>query len=392
MPIAPEETIQSIMAYWNVLEERGEKFTHWAGRCRPLRGWDACRFFIGVMLDQMQPAKRTWAAAEEFVKKARGNHWSPKTIWQHIAQMTIWELRRYCQFDPDNEYTGAYAGYNARRFPGWLRNNARIIVDQYELVENIWESDDLPGNNVQKIHEIHKRFAEFNGIGDNLANMAVFSLVRDHGYAGGRNSRRCLRIKFDTHVNRVLTKAILSGNPELISARQYVDILNTTLDSPADFDFALYTIGQDYCQYDTCNECPIHEHCNTYKDKEIHYYDKPELPVAFINQSNTCFQKFRILSFQLYYSSNNANQIVLDADEENIKQHDAGISVEMQNRLECSLRIENDRFVFSVMVCEDMKEPIENITVHPYISISEIVFAGQNTQGNIFIRLEGEPI
>lgn len=270
MSIAPPKTIKAIMSYYDYLQEIGEE-GRWAKRLRPLTDWDACKFFVGVMLDQRSPAERAWAASNEFVEK-RDKRWTPTTFWIHISKMSLSEVNDYCQFKPGGDYTGFYAGQNCYKFngkgsqKGWLRQNAKKIVNTYDgRVESIW-TDDLPVDNAEKILEIHSRFKEFQGIGSNLANMAVFALVRDRGYAGGIQSKKLLKIKFDVHVNRVITKAIISGNPQLGDAENYVEKLNGELDSPADFDLALYKIGQDYCQYDNCKECPIYNYCNTYKN------------------------------------------------------------------------------------------------------------------------------
>lgn len=242
MSIAPEKTIKAVEAYYKTLEAECDPYTKWAQRKRPINEWKAIKFFIQVMLDQRQPVERAIAAAKEFVEKKDG-HWSVNTFWKHFAEMSIRDIKKYCQFNSESDYTGSYAGINANKFPHWLKKNAQIIADRYEIVENIWE-EDLPEDNEEKIKEIHKRFMEFEGIGEGLANMATFSLVKAHGYAGGIKSQKFLRIKFDTHVKRVVEKAILAGNEDLGSAKAYVRELNEKLDSPADFDQMLYKIGQ----------------------------------------------------------------------------------------------------------------------------------------------------
>lgn len=56
-----------------------------------------------------------------------------------------------------------------------------MIISKYESdVGNIW-------NYVrpEDVHVIYDRFLEFSGIGDALARMAQFILVREYGIAGG---------------------------------------------------------------------------------------------------------------------------------------------------------------------------------------------------------------
>lgn len=236
----------------------------WPKKIRERVGWDACQFFIFVMLDQMQRVERAEAAARDFIDK-RDKRWTPRTIWRNIAQMKLRQLENYCTFSVKNEheYEGAYAGYNANKFSGWLRKNARIINERYGVVENIWLKD-LPDEPSEKINELTRRFADFYGIGDNLANMAVSILVRDLGYAGSESSKKFLRIKFDVHVKRVVEKAILFGTEWQGNSKCYVKKLSEILDSPAEFDYAAFCIGKDFCMKDKCEECPICEQCNTY--------------------------------------------------------------------------------------------------------------------------------
>lgn len=261
MAIRTEDTIKAIEHYAKSIQRK------WKKRIVPLRGWNACKFFIGVMLDQRMLARRSWAAAQDFVDR-RYDFCPPqataKTFWQHVANIHL-NNKNIFKFTDENEwgYSRAYAGVNRDKFPIWLRNNANRIIEEYgSIVENIWEKD-LPDENEKRIEKLHERFEKFNGIGQNLANMAVFALVRDHGYAGGWGSRKYLRIKFDTHVKQVVTRAFLYGTSGVDNAEAYVKELNSKVQCPADFDFALYTIGQEYCfQEDPdCPECPIHESC-----------------------------------------------------------------------------------------------------------------------------------
>lgn len=274
MSIAPEKTIRAVEDFWQLLYDLEMEGTYWAKKLEPLTGWEACEFFIYVMLNQMQPEHRAWCAAEDCLKMLRGPKTTTfKTFWVNLANMNFNSLKRKLKFSVDNKYgyTGSYAGIKAKQFPRWLKKNANLIVEQYGVVENIWE--DLPNDNdEEKIQEMHARFAKFNNIGKNLANMAVFILVRDHGYAGGVKSKKFLKIKHDTHVDRVLSNAIISGNPELAPVESYIQKLNENLSSPADFDCALYNIGKKYCQYNNrpdskCSRCPIKDACNSYNNQ-----------------------------------------------------------------------------------------------------------------------------
>lgn len=396
MSIDPEKSLKAIMAYWQALADRNEPFTHWAGRRTTLEDWEAVRFFIGVMLDQRQPADRAWAASHEFVKKAKGCKWSPRTVWHRIAEMNVHEIRDFCQFEHDEKWRGAFAGINSRKFEGygrrrgWLRDNARKIIDEYEYVDNVW-NDDLPKDNGEQIAEIHRRLADFSGIGKNLANMAVFSLVRDHGYAGGRKSRGLLKIKFDTHVHRVVDRAIISGNPQLGPAKHYVEkVLNGggVLESPADFDYAALRIGQDFCQYDDCDHCPVNLVCNAHLKSDVEEIDEAGLPVAFLNQDARCFARINIVACEVSCSINKCQAHSYYADEDDIRRHDAGFSVELQNGFECSLRLTDEGYLFSMAKCPGYSGQIQDIMVYPYIGLDEIAFVHQGDDITILARVE----
>lgn len=270
MTIRTEDTIKAVEHYAESIQRK------WKKRIVPLRGWDACKFFIWVMLDQLMVADRARAGAQDFVNRRYDfcpPQATPKTFWKHVTKIHL-NNKNIFKFTDENEkgHSGAYAGRNINKFPAWLRNNANMIIEDYgSIVENIWEKG-LSDDNEKKIEELHERFEGFAGIGPNLANMAVFSLVRDHGYAGGWESRKYLRIKFDTHVRQVVSRAFL-GTSQADDAEAYVKELNSKVQSPADFDFALFTIGQKYCYRDNpdCTKCPIHESCVYYNSEEEIY-------------------------------------------------------------------------------------------------------------------------
>lgn len=415
MSIAPEKTIKAVEAYFKKLQKEDDPYTKWAKRNNHLKDWKAIKFFIQVMLDQRQPFERVIAAAEEFVEK-RDKRYQPENFWQYFAKMSIRDIKEFCQFEPEGDYTGSYAGINANKFPHWLRDNAEKIVKEYGgRVENIWE-EDLSEDNEEKIKEIHRRFKEFEGIGEGLANMATFSLVKGYGYAGGIKSQKFLRIKFDTHVKRVVEKAILTGNEELGSAKAYVQELNKKLKSPADFDQMLFKIGQEYCQYNSCEDCPINKACNTCqlrKDDENFFENEEDdanfsnLYTMIVEKNPHCFKRFFVSSFNLSCFSKNDEgnfEEIFDCsfsnDEKNreIKQNDTGISAE-NRELECTLRLEEKKtieddeeiirkyFELKIDKLNSIKEHID-LNIYPYIGESnEVIFEGAKGEYKFYIKL-----
>ena len=83
-------------------------------------------------------------------------------------------------------------------FPKNLKSAAIKIVEEYESdARNVWNGIDM-----ENVDQIYWRFMEFEGIGDALAKMAQFILVRDYGIAGGNRSKKYLSVKPDVHVRR----------------------------------------------------------------------------------------------------------------------------------------------------------------------------------------------
>lgn len=287
MSIKVQATIDMINAYYSeylnpILDKK------WATENNVPTGLEACSFFLGVMLDQMQRAERAWEGGRELAQKLK-NEYAPsqrvhfQDIWYSLSRIRINNensfnrLKEFCSFDEGGEYSGYYAGVNCNDFPKWLVNNAKIIANQYDgVVENIWGGgddlyiDEICADTADKHSNLEKKFMEFDGIGENLAHMAVFILVRDRGLCREKGVEKCLKIKLDTHVKTVLERTILCSHPEVGTLRDVINTLNSDLDSPANFDNALFTIGKNFCFSDKeplCKFCPIKDVCNTYNSK-----------------------------------------------------------------------------------------------------------------------------
>ena len=214
---------------------------------------EANAFFVGVMLDQMQDADRAWEGAEYLVD----NYFrETDNFWGEIANTRLTTIRRICR----NGYEGqAFALHFATNsFPKRLKAAAKRIVSDYSSdVRNIWN-----GVGKEDVDKIYWRFKEFEGIGDALAKMAQFILVRDYGVAGGRASKKYMSVKPDVHLQRVMFRL---GMCEEESARSVIVIADSLkLRSPADFDWAVWNIGRSYCHSKdpNCCDCPLKEVCD----------------------------------------------------------------------------------------------------------------------------------
>lgn len=212
----------------------------------------ANEFFVGVMLDQMQPAERAWEAGEYLVENYFNN---TDDFWREIAGSHHATIKRICT----RGYHGqAFAlGVRVNVFPKNLKSTARKIVEEYESdVRNVWNSIEM-----KDVDQIYWRFMEFEGIGDALAKMAQFILVRDYGIAGGKRSKKYLSVKPDVHVRRVLFRIGISDRETSASVVSAVDDLN--LLSQADIDWAVWTIGREHChaREPDCSGCPLDRVC-----------------------------------------------------------------------------------------------------------------------------------
>ena len=130
-------------------------------------------------------------------------------------------------------------------------------MDSYDSdVRNIW-------NHVNKedVDQIYRRFKNFDGIGDALAKMGQFILVRSYGVAGGKKSKKYMSVKPDVHLQRVLFRLGICESETPASVIKNTEGLN--LKSPADFDWAVWKIGQSYCFASSpiCRSCPLDAVC-----------------------------------------------------------------------------------------------------------------------------------
>ena len=163
----------------------------------------------------MQDADRAWEGAEYLVD----NYFrETDNFWGEIANTRLTTIRRICR----NGYEGqAFALHFATNsFPKRLKAAAKRIVSDYSSdVRNTWN-----GVGKEDVDKIYWRFKEFEGIGDALAKMAQFILVRDYGVAGGRASKKYMSVKPDVHLQRVMFRL---GMCEEESARSVIVIADS---------------------------------------------------------------------------------------------------------------------------------------------------------------------
>lgn len=224
----------------------------WSAERRRFTRAEANSFFIGVLLDQGQNAQRAWDAGRYLVEYYFAE---TENFWHEISTTNLNTMKSICR----TGYNGkAFAlHYQVNRFPRDLKSVARKIVRDYDSdVRNIWN-----GIKTKNVDDIYLTFKEFDGIGDALAKMAQFILVRDYGIAGGKRAKRYMSVKPDVHLRRVLFRL---GIAEHQTPRSTIDAAERLhLKSPADFDWAVWTIGREYCRPKNpiCEECPLESSC-----------------------------------------------------------------------------------------------------------------------------------
>jgi endonuclease III len=211
----------------------------------------ATKFFVGVLLDQGQKAERAWDGGEHLVE----NYFSHrKGFWHGVSESSFKDVIRICQ--RGYEGTSYAPNYTFNKFPGWLKSAADKMLDEYDGdTRKIWA---VPAEQVSIIYD---RLKEFDGIGDALAKMGQFILVRNYGVAGGSASQHLMAIKPDDLVRRVMYRTGVSPSSRAKDVIESTEKLR--LKSPADFDAASWIIGREFCRKTSpkCLECPISKGC-----------------------------------------------------------------------------------------------------------------------------------
>lgn len=211
-------------------------------------------FFIFVMIDQGMKASRASKSAKHFVD----TNFPESSIWEDIANKRKDSLKKISQKGFDG--TSYPPPFMFNTFHIYLKENAKIINDVYDGdPRKIW--------NVSKkdVDKIYTRFTEFHGIGDALAKMAQFILVRDKGVAGGIESKQYLSVKPDIHVNKVLFRMGLTNKESASGTIKCIEDAEEKekISSQADLDLVLFKVGREFCSKSepNCNDCPLTKLC-----------------------------------------------------------------------------------------------------------------------------------
>ncbi len=246
--MSKKQIVDLAMKHYEVL--RAEGIGAWQNKrfrdAQAANGW-----FIFLLLDRIQPAWRAWDGGNHFVK----NHFTHGDFWTEISKCHLGTLKRICNSGFEGN---AYAlSVTNPTFPSNLKKSAELIVSEYSGdVRNVW--NDIRAPHVRKLYD---RLIQFPGIGVALARMGQFDLVRQYGVGGGEASKSKLCIKPDVHVCRVAFRAGLTSSARISVVMREIDAMR--LASPADFDLAMWNIGQNYCKPSkpVCQKCPLNPKC-----------------------------------------------------------------------------------------------------------------------------------
>jgi len=247
--VAIDRRVRAVMANYKRMARNGEPGTQWATTRKRFTETSANAFFIGVLLDRQIPFARAWDGGWHMAREQFQNG----PFWEVVRRTRVDTLRRIARTGFDDR---AYF-----RFPNELAMNlkraAEIIVDRYDGdVRKVWNVDE------KDVDAIYDRLKEFRGIGDALAKMGQFALVREYGVAGGERSKRRMCVKPDVHVNRVTHRLglVSSTTPRRVAR----ELARLELESPADFDLSVWRIGQEYCHATgpACGNCPLERVCD----------------------------------------------------------------------------------------------------------------------------------
>ena len=244
------------MKHYRQLIRYNYDWAKWRNYRRCLSITKANVFFIHIMLEQFGNTYRSECAAKHFV----ANHFNKTDhFWNEIGNTSDAKLRCICQ----KGYNGQFylLGYSCNKFLIWLKKNARKMIDEYNSdPRNIW--------NNAKVDEIRNKFSKFHGIGRALSRMATNQLVKRYSVAGGKRVKNHLFLKPDIQLKRVMSRiGFIENENEIEVLKAERDMKESgILRSPADFDAAIWVIGNEYChkQNPKCKNCPINYVCDRY--------------------------------------------------------------------------------------------------------------------------------
>jgi endonuclease III len=201
-------------------------------------------FLLAVIFDQgMRAEKVVWRHPYELdlKLKRRGTPFEAK----HIARFSPDELEEIFREPPRLRYPPTFAR--------WTQLACERVCEFYDGdASNIW-------NDNPRDWDLYLRFADFKGISQKKASMAMNGLVRDFGVRV--RGRRHIDISNDKHVRQVLLRVGLLEEEEGEQVVRIARQLNP--DYPGALDLPCWEIGRKFCHNDnpSCRLCPLDMVC-----------------------------------------------------------------------------------------------------------------------------------
>jgi len=197
-------------------------------------------YLFAVILDQGMKAEKVWEI--------------PYLLRQRLGHL---DARKIANM-PDEEII---AIFNQRpklhRFPKTMalrvKKACQLLLEKYDgKAENIWNDNPRSDN-------LHRRFEEFDGIGQKKASMATNILVRDFGI--DVKDERGIDISYDIHIRRVFLRTGLVEKDDMNLMIRTARKLNP--EYPGVLDNPCWIIGREYChpKNPKCDKCPISRVC-----------------------------------------------------------------------------------------------------------------------------------
>ena len=227
---------------WNIYEVEAEE-------AEKLLKNNSYAFLIAIILNQGKLIWKAWRGPYLIKRELKIRSLSPKIIYeidQRKINTAVKKAKLGCRNLP------------ADRAGKYIKSAAKRVLDTYSgKASLIWK-------NATSVKELRNRLIKFDGIGENLANMAI-KIFLEKGMIPKipktSEELRNLQVKADVHVIKVLYRTGLSeANTEdaaLKAAKKYCPSL------PARIDSGALEIGIQYC-FKTDPDC---KHCPLYKKR-----------------------------------------------------------------------------------------------------------------------------
>jgi len=197
-------------------------------------------YLIAVICDQGMKAERVWAIPFELQKRL--GHLDP----EKIAKLSDEDIEGVFRTKPTLH---RYWKTMAKR----VKSACKLVDEKYDgNAENIW-------NDNPRSDDLHRRFEEFDGIGQKKASMATNILVRDLG--ADVKDKKWIDVSYDIHVRRVFLRTELVEKDDQQLIIQTARALNP--EYPGKLDLPCWLIGRNWCHPNNpdCTNCPITSVC-----------------------------------------------------------------------------------------------------------------------------------